>query len=287
MPTTARTSITLSLTDSSGTTVHDSAQVTVANVAPTATLTNGGAVNEGSAGSVSFVSQLDPSTADTAAGFRYSFDFDNDGTFEVVNSTSPTATIPAAYLADGPSTRTIRGRIADKDGGYNDYTTTIQVVNVAPTVSAGGGATILAGATFSRTGSFADPGADTWIASVDYGDGSGPHPLALNPDKTFALGHTYASPGSFAVSVWVADKDGAVGFGSFSVYVLPMPVTVTSVSVATVKVGTGKQGQEDHRARDPVQRRPQPDPGTKSGAHSTCFRARSRRVARRTTRMCR
>ena len=111
--------ITLTLTDSSGTTVHDSALVTVANVAPTATLKSGGAVNEGSAGSVSFVNPFDPSSADTAAGFRYSFDFNNDGTFEVVNSTSPTATVPAAYLADGPGTRTIHGRIADKDGGIH------------------------------------------------------------------------------------------------------------------------------------------------------------------------
>ena len=117
-------------------------------------------------------------------------------------------------------------------------------MNVAPTVSAGGGATITAGATLGRTGSFADPGADAWIASVDYGDGSGTHSLALNPDKTFALGHTYASPGSFAVSIWVADKDGAVGLGSFSVYVVPMPVTVTSVSVATIKIGAGKRAKK-------------------------------------------
>ena len=70
-------------------------------------------------------------------------------------------------------------------------------------MSVGAGVTIGPGTTVTRTGSFADPGADTWTASVDYGDGSGPHPLALNPDKTFALGHTYSQPGSFAVAVWV------------------------------------------------------------------------------------
>ncbi len=218
--------------------------MTVLNVAPTATLNSGGPVNEGSAGSVTFVNPFDPSPIDTAAGFRYSFDFNNDGTFEIVNSTSPTVTVPAAYLADGPSTRTIRGRIADKDGGYNDYTTTIQVINVAPSVSAGGGVTTTSGSTVSRVGSFTDPGADTWTASVDYGDGKGPQLLALNPDKTFALSHTYASPGSFVVAVWVKDKDGAVGSGSFSVYVLPQPVTVTSLTIATVKVGTGKKAKK-------------------------------------------
>ena len=99
-------------------------------------------MNEGSAGSVSFVSPLDPSSADADAGFRYSFDFNNDGTFEIVNSSSPTATVPAAYLADGPSHPTIHARIADKDGGFTDYTTTISVLNVAPRVSAGAGVNI-------------------------------------------------------------------------------------------------------------------------------------------------
>ena len=39
---------------------------------------------EGSAGLVSFSGQADPSAADVAAGFSYSYDFDNDGTFELV-----------------------------------------------------------------------------------------------------------------------------------------------------------------------------------------------------------
>jgi hypothetical protein len=51
-------------------------------------------------------------------------------------------------------------------------------------------------------------------------------------------------PGSFVVTVCVKDKDGAVGSGSFSVYVLPMPVTVSSVRIATVKVGTGKKAKK-------------------------------------------
>ena len=46
------------------------------------------------------------------------------------------------------------------------------------------------------------------------------------------------------MSVWVADKDGAVGTGSFSVYVLPLPVTVKSLEIATVKIGTGKKAKK-------------------------------------------
>ena len=74
---------------------------------------------------------FDPSKADTAAGFTYSYDFDNDGIFEIFNGTSPTATIPASYLStSGPAV--IHGRITDKDGFFTEYTTTIQVIDTAP-----------------------------------------------------------------------------------------------------------------------------------------------------------
>ena len=43
-------------------------------------------------------------------------------------------------------------------------------------------ATITAGGTFSQGGSFTDPDADTWTATVDYGDGAGPAPLARRHD---------------------------------------------------------------------------------------------------------
>jgi len=38
---------------------------------------------------------------------------------------------------------------------------------------------------------FTDPGADTWTANVNYGDGSGVQPLVLT-GKTFSLSHVYA-----------------------------------------------------------------------------------------------
>src|SRR5207248_2232833 len=51
--------------------------VTVANVAPTATLGNNGPVNEGSPATVSFSNQFDPSSADTSAGFHYAYSCSN------------------------------------------------------------------------------------------------------------------------------------------------------------------------------------------------------------------
>src|SRR6185369_15126199 len=104
---------------------------------------NGGSVTLGNSGSVAFTNPSDPSNADVSAGFRYSFDFNNDGFFEVTDSTSASATVPANYLTAG--THTIKGRIKDQNGGFTDYTTTItanSVGNQAPTASFGNGGAV-------------------------------------------------------------------------------------------------------------------------------------------------
>jgi hypothetical protein len=81
--------------------------------------------------------------------------------------------------------------------------THVLVTNVAPTVDPGPGSTINEGATFLSSGSFTDPGADTWTATVNYGDGSGDQVLALNADHTFTLNHFYADNGTSTVTVTV------------------------------------------------------------------------------------
>jgi uncharacterized delta-60 repeat protein len=100
--------------------------VDVANVAPQAALL-AAAVPVTQPSLVTFTSIHDPSLADTAAGFLYSYDFNNDGDFDdagdIANSTSASGsfTFPAA------GSYTVHGRIADKDGGFSDYTTTVTV----------------------------------------------------------------------------------------------------------------------------------------------------------------
>jgi len=93
------------------------------------------------------------------------------------------------------------------------------VNNVAPTVLAGDDLTLGQGHTLTRWGSFVDPGADTWTATVDYGDGSGPQPLHLKGNRTFHLVHHYAAPGRYRVVVVVRDSDGAAGMATFRVNV--------------------------------------------------------------------
>ncbi len=88
--------------------------------------------------------------------------------------------------------------------------TSAAIANVAPVVSAIPDASLVGVGNYTASGSFTDPGADTWTATVDYGDGSGVQPLALS-GKTFTLGHSYQAGGTFTLTVSVADDDGAVG----------------------------------------------------------------------------
>jgi PKD repeat protein len=119
--------VTLTVTDADGIPLQDQATVTVANVAPTANLGNKGPIPANTQVDVLFTNQNDVSSADVAAGFSYSYDWENDGVFDVIDVAS--ASRPHAFPS--PGAYTVAGRIKDKDGGSTDYTT-IVTVNDAP-----------------------------------------------------------------------------------------------------------------------------------------------------------
>jgi DNA/RNA endonuclease G (NUC1) len=108
------------------------------------------------------------------------------------------------YMQDG--SYQVRLIATDVRGLADTAFTTATVANVAPTISAFAGATLLPGETYLTSGTFSDPGADAWSATVSYGDGSGTQALALS-GKAFSLSHTYTDAGSFTVTVRVADDD--------------------------------------------------------------------------------
>src|SRR2546421_8331242 len=92
--------------------------VTVNNVAPTATFTNNGPVNEGSNINLSLDSPSDPSSVDTAAGFEYRFSCDNGTTWSLWSSTAS-----ASCSTNDDGTRHVKGEIRGKDhGGSSDST---------------------------------------------------------------------------------------------------------------------------------------------------------------------
>jgi len=108
-------------------------------------------------------------------------------------------------------------------------TATVTVSNVAPVVSAGADITTKWGVAINQSGSFTDPGADTWTAKVDYGDGTGGQPLTLT-GKTFNLSHTYAAPPAvYTITVTVTDDDGGGGIDTVGVTVTAQTTTTEAV----------------------------------------------------------
>ena len=124
----------------------------------------------------------------------------------------------------GPYTATLT--VTDAFGWPNSVTQTLMIDDVAPTITpALRGADLIAGETYSAPGSFGDPGADVWSATVNYGEGGGAQPLAL-VGKSFAVAHTYADSGTFTLTVSVSDDGGATGASSATIRVIT-PIAAT------------------------------------------------------------
>jgi DNA/RNA endonuclease G (NUC1) len=164
--------------------------------APVAAINGPYAAPEGSAISMSGAGSADPDN--DALTYLWSFGDGGTGTGLDVSHT---------YAQDG--SYTVRLIVRDARNLADTITTTATIANVAPAIAAFSGATLLPGETYAASGTFTDPGADTWTATVDYGDGSGVTALAL-VGKTFALTHTYASANTYTVTVRISDDDVTV-----------------------------------------------------------------------------
>jgi hypothetical protein len=214
------------------------ASVAVDNVAPTATFNAPASVNEGSNIALSLTGASDPSSADTSAGFTYAFDC-GDGSGYGPFSGSNGATCPTTDNGARP----VGGKIRDKDGGVRQYTATVTVKNVAPSVTGPADQSSSEGSTASFTlGSFSDPGADSpWSVDINWGDGSAHS--TFTKATTGSLGsqsHAYADNGSYTVTVIVTDKDAESGQATFKADVSNVSPTVTAPANQTADEGTPK-----------------------------------------------
>jgi DNA/RNA endonuclease G (NUC1)/PKD repeat protein len=196
--------------------------VTTLNAAPTATLVAPGSVNEAGMIAFSLTGVSDASAVDRAS-LTYAYSCSATGAWQA----SADAAFSCATTDDGPFT--VRARVSDKDNGANEYSSIVQVTNVAPIVSAIAGATILRGENYSATGTFADPGADSWTATVNYGDGTGTQPLAL-AGTGFSLAHRYATAGTFTVTVTVKDDEQGTGSRTTTVVVTGADEAIDALS---------------------------------------------------------
>lgn len=209
------------------------ATVNIMNVSPTATLVNDGPVNEGSAATVSFANQHDPSSADSAAGFRYAYSCANaDLSGTTYGNSGHNASTSCTFGDNGAYP--VKGRIIDKDGGFTEYVTHATVNNVNPSVTLDTTASIAfpAGTAFVGTkgvaqthkASASDPGSDdltfkwafppdaTTASATYFNDGVGPDPFP-SPLGAFPFASsdtasvTFGSPGLYHVLLEAVDDD--------------------------------------------------------------------------------
>jgi len=191
--------VTLSVNDGVNPAVTSNASVTVSNIAPSASLVNNGPISEGSSAAVSFSGVSEPSSVDSGS-LHYAFDCNGGSLAASTYTGSGTANLTSCSFADNGS-YTVSGKIMDKDGGSNEYTTAVTVNNVAPTIAISGASNVNEGSSYSLTlGAITDPGTDTVTTYlVDWGDG--------NSDSL--LTHTYADgPNNYNIKIDLTDEDG-------------------------------------------------------------------------------
>ncbi|MBI1913503.1 MAG: PKD domain-containing protein, partial [Planctomycetes bacterium] len=181
--------------------------LTVNNTPPTATLSSDGPIDEGSAVVVSFGETSDPSSADRAAGFRYSFARSADAL--ATSYAAAGIAMSTSFTFDDNGVYTVYGRVFDKDGGYTNSQTTVLVNNVPPTAIISGPADGVRGQPRTFTLTASDPSTADQRAGftfrIDWGDGS--HDVVHGPSG-LTVEHIFSASGSYNVQVTATDKDG-------------------------------------------------------------------------------
>jgi hypothetical protein len=230
-----------------------STQVTVTNVAPTATFNGTLTVNEGDAAQISFADESD-SAGDVAAGFSYyySIDLNGDGQFDLSEGFRQGGRSASLTFAD-EGVYAVRGRVYDADGGYTEYAGAVTVRNVAPVldpVSAPAGAQdkgtdVIVGLNYFDQG-VNDSHTVTW----DWGDGS----TTPGTTESFANGmgaahgtHRYAAGGMYTVTATVSDGDGGTSSTTYQ-YVVVVDRAAQVAGSGTVQVN-GQKATFDFSAR--------------------------------------
>jgi large repetitive protein len=208
--------------------------VTVRNVAPTATFEAPVGGVEGSSVAVSLTGAADALPIDQAAGFTYAFDFGSGyGAFSASNSASFTPTDNGTY--------TVKAKVRDKDGGETEYTATVVIDNADPVANAGPDQTVNEGDAVTLMGSYTDAGAaDThtlaWSVSASNGQ-----VIAAGTGPTFSF--VPNDNGTYTVTFTVTDDDGGVGNDTAVITVNNVDPVITAIGNSAPTIGATAEGQ--------------------------------------------
>ena len=193
--------------------------VTINNVAPTATFTTPSSVNEGDNIALSLTNPVDPSTVDVTAGFQYAFDCGDGsgyGAFGAASSRSCPTT--------DNGTRSVKGKIKDKDQGVTEYTGSVAVNNVAPVITSLTIAptVVQIGYPVTLNATFTDQGTgDTHTALINWeGTTSGGTVTESNGSGSVTGSRSYTATGIYTVTLTVTDDDGGADTEAFAQYIV-------------------------------------------------------------------
>ena len=224
--------VTLTVTNDGGITTTETTTVTVAHVAPTiTTLTGDTSVSEGESATFS-VTATDPG----ADALTYTWDF-GDG--------SPTVTGDSvSHVFADNGTYTVTVTVTDDEGATTRDTLTVQVANVAPTVTLGPDQTVDEGEVVTLNGSVTDPSLlDTHTIEWTFGDGT-------TATGTLTPTHVFTDDGVYTVSLTVTDSDGAATTESIVVTVRNVVPTITDLN-GTLTLNEGETATFSATATDP------------------------------------
>lgn len=207
---------------------------------PTATLSVPASTPEGGSASVTIVNPIDPRT-NTPSSLRYSYDFDNDGTFEVTSTASTSQSIPTALLADGPISRTVRVRVTDVGGFSSDVMANYAATNVAPTATITAPTVVPTGRSVTLTGSANDPSAADVAAGFSFAWSvtrvSNGQVVAQGLGADFSF--TPDQAGDYTATLTATDKDSfASSAATVSITAVPSPTARLVLPNGGVDEGT-------------------------------------------------
>ncbi len=182
----------------------------------------------------------------TSGGFQSdSSSFDGDDYYKgLIDETTiyNPSTTPQPWRSGVP----IGVRVTDDDGATTSLSVGLPIaVHETPTFDLGVDAVLGEGSLFSRTVSISDTDtvASLLTATVDYGDGTGPQSIPVQPDKSVILNHQYVDnliPDGSPYTVTLSVSDGFnTPSDSMSVRINNAAPTISNVSVTPAVVYAG------------------------------------------------
>jgi PKD repeat protein len=232
--------ITLAVTDDEGATGTDTVEITVNNVAPTATIT-GAPVSSPEGTSITLTSTVsDPGTQDT---FSYAWSVIKDGC-PYATGNEPTFT----FTPDDDGTYAVALTVTDDDGDAGTDSVAIPVTNVVPEIGGVFATSVDENGTVHLTGTYSDAGTeDTYTLTIDWGEGSS-QTVAVG-GGAFEITHQYlddnpTGTASDVYTIWVTltDDDAGTDIASATATVSNVPPEIMGLLTSAPEVGDAKPG---------------------------------------------